>query len=263
MSKTNTGIGQLGEAFKYISSQSKGLNISMEETSALLGLLADKGIKGSQAGTGLGAMYSKILKEAREFENLGIKTKGKNGNFIGTDKFLTQLSIYFKKEKMDKFQQQQFLIKAFGKEGYRVAQGLLDGAKEIDGKVYTGVERVKAQIQATEKLSVGAAERMEKTMLEGANGTKVLLNSAVDSVRMVIGKLIFTENMLKNIKKVTEYVSEFGLVLRGELSDKPINKFWKNIVEKIQKIRTTLKNTLVPGFESLKNILTDPTMIEF
>lgn len=263
MSKTNTGVGQLGEAFKYISSQSKGLNISMEETSALLGLLADKGIKGSQAGTGLGAMYTKILKEAKEFENLGIKTKGKNGNFIGTDKFLAQLSVYFKKEKMDKFQQQQFLIKAFGKEGYRVAQGLLDGAKEIDGKTYTGVERIEAQIRATEKLSIGAAEKMEKTMLEGASGAKVLFDSAVDSVRMAIGKLIFTENMLKNIKRATEYVSEFGLVLRGELSDKPINKFWQNVFEKIQKVKTTFENILTPGFEALKNILTDPAMLEF
>ncbi|MGL5592965.1 MAG: phage tail tape measure protein [Cetobacterium sp.] len=263
MSKTNTGVGQLGEAFKYISSQSKGLNISMEETSALLGLLADKGIKGSTAGTGLGAMYTKILKEAKEFEKLGIKTKGKNGNFIGTDKFLAQLSAYFKKEKKDEFQQQQMLIKMFGKEGYRVAQGLLDGAKEIDGKTYTGVERIEAQIRATEKLSIGAAERMEKTMLEGASGAKVLFDSAVDSVRMAIGKLIFTESMLKNIRKATEYVSEFGLVLRGELSDNPINQFWQNIFEKAQRIKTMFKNVLGPGFESLKNILTDPTMIEF
>lgn len=263
MSKTNTGVGQLGEAFQYISSKSKGLNISMEETSALLGLLADKGIKGSQAGTGLGAMYSKILKEAKEFEKLGIKTKGKNGNFIGTDKFLAQLSAYFKKEKMDKFQQQQMLIKMFDEQGYRVAQGLLDGAKEIDGKTYTGVERIEAQIRATEKLSIGAAERMEKTMLEGASGAKVLFDSAVDSVRMAIGKLIFTENMLKNIKKATEYVSEFGLVLRGELSAKPINKFWQNVFEKIQKVKTTFENILTPGFEALKNILTDPTMLEF
>ncbi|MGL5278535.1 MAG: hypothetical protein ACRC8M_05545, partial [Cetobacterium sp.] len=102
-----------------------------------------------------------------------------------------------------------------------------------------------------------------KTMLEGASGAKVLFDSAVDSVRMAIGKLIFTESMLKNIRRATEYVSEFGLVLRGELSDKPINQFWQNIFEKVQKIKTMFKNVLGPGFESLKNILTDPTMIEF
>ena len=100
-------------------------------------------------------------------------------------------------------------------------------------------------------------------MLEGASGAKVLFDSAVDSVRMAIGKLIFTESMLKNIRKATEYVSEFGLVLRGELSDKPINQFWQNIFEKVQRIKTMFKNVLGPGFESLKNILTDPTMIEF
>lgn len=263
MSKTNSSVGQLGEAFKYISSQSKGLNISMEETSALLGLLADKGMKGSQAGTGLGAMYSKILKEAKEFENLGIKTKGEDGNFIGTDKFLAQLSAYFEKEKMDKFQQQQFLIKAFGDQGYRVAQGLLEGAKEIDGKTYTGVERIEAQIRATEKLSVGSAKKMEETMLEGANGAKILYDSAVNSLKMSIGDAIFTDAAIKKIKKATEYVSEFGLVLRGKLSDEPINKFWQNIFNKVEKIKTIFKNVLAPGFESLKNILTDPTMIEF
>lgn len=263
MSKTNTGVGQLGEAFKYVSSQSKGLNISMEETSALIGLLADKGIKGSQAGTGLGAMYSKILKESEEFEKLGIRTKGKDGNFIGTDKFLADLEQFFKKEKMDEFEQQKFLIDAFGEQGYRVAQGLLAGAKEIDGKTYTGVERIEAQIRATEKLSIGAAEKMEKTMLEGANGAKILYDSAMNSAKMAVGKTIFTESTIENIRKVTEYISEFGLVLRGELSDKPINKFWQNIFEKVQRIKTMFKNVLGPGFESLKNILTDSTMIEF
>ncbi|MGL5767586.1 MAG: phage tail tape measure protein, partial [Sarcina sp.] len=263
MSKTNTGIGQLGEGFKYVSAQANGLNISIEETSSLFGLLADKGIKGSQAGTGLGAMYSRMLSEADEFEKLGIKLTDKKGNYVGDAKFFKQLETYFKKNKIEGFKRQQMISKMFGQQASRTVGALLDGEKEINGQVYRGADRIAAQITATKTESVGAAEKMRDIMLEGANGARTLFFSAVDGLKMAIGKTVFTENTLDKIKLATKYISEFNLVLLGELSDDPINKFWQNIFSKIEKLKTTFKNVLAPGFQALKDILTDPTMIEF
>lgn len=263
MSKTNTGVEQLGEAFKYVATQSEGLNISMEESSALLGLLADKGMKGSQAGTGLGAVYTSILQDAKKFEGLGMKLTDKNGNFVGTQNFLKQLDSFFKKQNITGFKRQQMISKMFDARAARVVNALLDGEKEINGQVYKGVERIAAQIDATKTESVGAAERMKEIMLEGANGARTLFFSAVDGLKMAIGKTVFTENTLDKIKLATKYVSEFNLVLLGTLSDDPINKFWQNIFSKVEKLKTTFKNVLAPGFQALKDILTDPAMIKF
>ncbi|MBC2855359.1 phage tail tape measure protein [Cetobacterium sp. 2A] len=263
MSRTNTGVEQLGESFKYVATQSEGLNVSIEESSAILGLLADKAMKGSQAGTGLGAVYTGILKDAKEFENLGIKLTDKKGEFVGTENFLKQLELFFKKQNIAGFKRQQMISKMFDARAARVVNALLDGEKEINGQVYKGVERISAQINATKTESVGAAERMKEIMLEGANGARTLFFSAVDGLKMAIGKTVFTENTLEKIKIATKYVSEFGLVLRGQLSDDPVNKFWQNMFQKIDKIRTKFKEILGPGFEALKSILMDPTLTKF
>ena len=263
MSKTNTDVGTLGEAFKYISAQSKGMNVSIEESSSLLGLLADKGIKGSSAGTGLGAVYSQISKNASEFQNLGLKLTDKSGDFIGTANFLGQLEGYFKKNNINGLKKQEMLTKMFRVQGAKVVNALLDGEKEINGVLYTGVARIKAQTKATNIEAVGSAGKMRDIMLEGINGTRTLFLSAVDGLKMAVGKSIFTEKTLKSIKTATKYISEFGLVLRGELSDNPINKFWQNVFEKINKLKKTFVDVLGPGFKALKNILTDPSMINF
>ncbi len=49
----NTDIGMLGEAMKYAAADAKNLGLSLEETTAMMGLLANAGIKGSMAGTTL------------------------------------------------------------------------------------------------------------------------------------------------------------------------------------------------------------------
>ena len=55
-SKSNTNIQQLGEAMKMAGAAANASGMDLEETSAILGTLADSGIKGSMAGTTLTAM---------------------------------------------------------------------------------------------------------------------------------------------------------------------------------------------------------------
>lgn len=254
MSKTNTTVSMLGEAFKYVAPSASGLNVSIEQTSALLGLLADKGIKGSQAGTGLNAMFSRLLKDSKEFNNLGIDIKDSKGKFLSVDKILKQFGSFFKKEKMDPVQIQTFLVKAFGEQGYRVAQSLLDGSKEINGVVYNGVERITAQIGATYKESLGKAEQMKDVMLEDAKGTWTLFTSALDGLKITLGRKILSESSLNTIKKATGYISELTNVLQGNLNNSKANIFW-------QKLGNDLRTYLLPGFEALKSIILDPGIL--
>lgn len=55
VTNTNTNVELLGETMKYAAPVAKAFGASMEETAAMAGLMANAGIKGSQAGTSLRA----------------------------------------------------------------------------------------------------------------------------------------------------------------------------------------------------------------
>jgi TP901 family phage tail tape measure protein len=61
----NTNVSMLGESFKYAAPVAGSLGISAEDTSVALGLMANAGIKASQAGTslrtGLNVICRKII----------------------------------------------------------------------------------------------------------------------------------------------------------------------------------------------------------
>lgn len=62
---TNAGILDTGEAMKYIAPVANAMKISLEETSAAIGILANNSIKGSQAGTTLRGALIRLTKPAK------------------------------------------------------------------------------------------------------------------------------------------------------------------------------------------------------
>lgn len=60
--KTSAGFSDMGLAMEYIGPVAHSLGMSIEETSAAIGLLSDNGIAGEKAGTALRAALSKLLK---------------------------------------------------------------------------------------------------------------------------------------------------------------------------------------------------------
>jgi phage tail tape measure protein, TP901 family, core region len=58
--RTNAGVEDMGEAMKYIAPVAKAMNTSLEETAAAIGIMADSGIKGSQAGTTLRGALTRL-----------------------------------------------------------------------------------------------------------------------------------------------------------------------------------------------------------
>ena len=60
--KTSAGFSDMGLAMEYIGPVAHSLGMSIEETSAAIGLLSDNGIAGEKAGTALRGALSKLLK---------------------------------------------------------------------------------------------------------------------------------------------------------------------------------------------------------
>lgn len=63
--KTALGLDNFTESMKYVAPIAEAANISVEETTALLGVLADAGIRGSSAGTALRKIFGDLSKDGR------------------------------------------------------------------------------------------------------------------------------------------------------------------------------------------------------
>jgi len=84
MVSSNTDIDQLGDAFKYVAPVAGAMGYSIEDVSFALGLMANNGIKASQAGTSLRQFMQRLVKPTAEvetaMESLGITVANDDGS---------------------------------------------------------------------------------------------------------------------------------------------------------------------------------------
>lgn len=62
-SNSNTNVALMGESFKYCAPLAGAMKVKMEDLAVVLGLMANAGIKGSQAGTTLNSALTELFKE--------------------------------------------------------------------------------------------------------------------------------------------------------------------------------------------------------
>lgn len=114
--KTSAGFSDMGTAMEYVGPVAHSLNMSLEETSAAIGLLSNNGIEGDKAGTSLRGALTRLLKPTKEsamsFEQLGINLdEWKKGN-IGLPDMLDK--IKHSTEGMTDAEKSSLIAKAFG-----------------------------------------------------------------------------------------------------------------------------------------------------
>lgn len=67
-SNANTNVEMMGETFKYVAPLAGSLGYSAEDTATAIGLMANAGIKGSQAGTSLRSIMTRLAKPTEDAE---------------------------------------------------------------------------------------------------------------------------------------------------------------------------------------------------
>lgn len=95
MVSSNTDIDQLGDAFKYVAPVAGALGYSIEDVSLALGLMANNGIKASQAGTSLRQFMQRLVKPTAEvqraMDELGITVADDSGNIKSFKQIMDEL----------------------------------------------------------------------------------------------------------------------------------------------------------------------------
>lgn len=93
------GINDLGESFKYIAPVAAAMGLSVEDTTTAIAAMSTAGIKGSQAGTSLRGMLTRMVKPTDQvsaaMDELGISLTHQDGTFKSLDDILGEMRTSF------------------------------------------------------------------------------------------------------------------------------------------------------------------------
>lgn len=177
---SNSNLMDFGEAMKYVAPIAEAAGASIEDTTALLGVLADNGIKGSMAGTATSAMFTRLQAPVGQAQDalseLGVKTKDGKGNMLPIEGILKKIDSSFKKNKLGTAQQAEYLKVIFGEEAMKGAIKLIAAAGngKLDAKKQTVTD------------SRGATEHIAKTKTDNLDGDLKNMSSAFEDIQIEV-----------------------------------------------------------------------------
>lgn len=98
-SRSNTNVGLMGETFKYVAPVAGALGYSAEDCAVAIGLMANSGIKASQAGTALRSLFTRLAKPtdtvAAAMEKYNITLTDANGNMKPLSTLMSEMRDRF------------------------------------------------------------------------------------------------------------------------------------------------------------------------
>lgn len=196
----NTTIEQTFEAMKYMVPASNTLKISMEETNAMIGLMANRGLKGGIATRALATAMFRLAKPTAEMQDLqralGISFFDNEGKFIGMTQTLNMMNK---------------VMKNFTQEQRAATISILFGAeaiKSIDALLLEGGANLEKYTQVV-KDSAGAAEKMATIKTRGVLGAFIELKSAVEFAFIELSTAVF-DDLNKMIRSTSDYIRQMG-----------------------------------------------------
>ncbi|WP_195416514.1 phage tail tape measure protein [Enterocloster citroniae] len=176
-SNANTNVEMMGETFKYVAPVCGSLGYSMEDTALAVGLMANSGIKASQAGTQLRGAITNMVKPTEAMEGimneLGIEIANEDGSMKSLDETLKILRDSFAvTTEEQKAQRLATLEQQAVADGYGDSlKGLTEEEKYFQLAMYAGQEQVEnmseAQFkkQAMDKLGIKVTKKTNKAQV--------------------------------------------------------------------------------------------------
>lgn len=185
-SNANTNVAMMGETFKYVAPVAGALGYSAEDTALAIGLMANSGIKASQAGTTLRSVITRLSTDAgaskTQLGALGVLTEQLSVAFYNADGSARAMRDVIADCReawagLSKEQQISYAKTIAGQEAMSGWLALMNATQADVQKLAVSVDNC-----------AGAAERMAKIRLDNLNGQLTLMNSAWDALRVTIGE---------------------------------------------------------------------------
>lgn len=196
----NTNVSMLGESFKYVSPVAGALGFSVEDVSVALGLMANSGIKASQAGTSLRTLFTNLVhpvgQSAEAIEALGISITNSDGSMKSLDTIMRELRTTF--GDMTEAEKASYAAMLAGQEG-------MSGLLAIVNTTDEDFQKLTGSIAA----AGGTAQEMADKQLDTLEGKITLFKSAMEGLAISFGEVLLP--MLTNlVEKITDVVNWFN-----------------------------------------------------
>ncbi|MBR4193750.1 MAG: phage tail tape measure protein [Oscillospiraceae bacterium] len=208
----NTNVGMMGETFKYAAPVAGALGYSVEDVAVAIGLMANSGIKASQAGTTLKNIFNGILGgvdlTAAAFGDLNVEFVNSDGSMQDLSSSMDTLRYYF--DQMTEAEKVHNAINIAGQRGYAGLLAILNSTTEDYNKLTDAVNN-----------SAGAAQKMADIKMDNLNGQMTIAKSALEGLEIEIGRQ-FTPMLTKLYKigadilgSLTTFVKEHPNVVKA------------------------------------------------
>lgn len=235
-SNANTNVAMMGETFKYAGPLFGSMGYSIEDAAIATGLMANSGIKASQAGTALRSIISRMAKPTEEVENameaLNISLDDGHGNMYSFYEVMQQMRGGFGELKISEeelnsslaeldeqlesgtINQKEYdkavedlMTRAYGAEAAMKAEAatMLAGKNSLSGLLAI----VNASDEDFQKLTDavynadGAAQEMSDIMQDNLAGQITILKSQLEELAISFGDI-----MMPYLKKFVEWLQK-------------------------------------------------------
>ena len=195
-SNANTNVGMMGETFKYCAPVAGALGFTAEDTAEAIGLMANAGIKSSQAGTAMRTMLTSLTGDVTfvgdAFGELTVQTVNTDGSMRNLGDILTDCRAAFA--------QMSESERAANAEAL-VGKNAMSGFLAVMNAAPADIEKLNSAINNCD----GTAEKMAETMQDNLAGQLTILKSQLEELAISVGEIL-----MPSIRQIVSWIQ--GLV---------------------------------------------------
>ena len=180
-SNANTNVAMMGETFKYCAPIAGALGFSAEDVAEAIGLMANAGIKSTQAGTALRTIMNNLSGEVKitgkALGEVTIATTNTDGSMRDLSDILADCRGAF--SQLSESERAQAAEALVGKNAMSGFLALMNAAPEDIEKLSTAIENCD-----------GTAAQMAETMQDNLAGQLTILKSQLEELAISFGEML-------------------------------------------------------------------------
>lgn len=180
-SNANTNVSMMGETFKYAAPLAGALGYDVEDVANAIGLMANSGIKGAQAGTAMRGWLTRLAKPTKEsgiaMDDLGLSITNTDGSMKTFMEVIEETRDAFSGLTED--EKAQYAAMLAGQNG-------MSGLLAVVNASESDFEKLSSAIRNCD----GTVEQMAETMQDNLAGQITILKSQLSELAIGLGDLL-------------------------------------------------------------------------
>lgn len=176
-SNANTNVEMMGETFKYVGAAAGAMGYSIQDIALATGLMANSGIKGSEAGTALRSVITRMAKPTKEssaaMKKLGLSMTDSKGRMKSFGTIMKDMRKGMKG--MTEEQKASYAAMLGGQEAMSGVLAIANASEKDFNKLSKAIDNSK-----------NAAQNMAKVKLDNLKGDVTILKSSMEGLGITI-----------------------------------------------------------------------------